>query len=253
MQTLLHNLMRHLACGTGQALPNDVVRAATLLCIVTFATGASAVCNITVGALAALLNRGVTPVVPRYGSVGASGDLMPSAYIARVLVGFGEAEVQGRRLPAEEALESVGLRPIHFAPKAELALINGTTVMTGAAALLSMGGRVPRSARASGRGGALHRSHAGAAHLLESSGQTTGKFNSANENPLIDPDSGVVGGAINFTTKARRTRRKHGGTHRGDAKARRKNVEKNFNFVLLIFSVLPPCSPWLRGREKLES
>ncbi|SPE40700.1 putative Histidine ammonia-lyase [Candidatus Sulfopaludibacter sp. SbA3] len=136
MDTLQHNLMRHMACGTGRPLPNDVVRAATLLRIVTFATGTSAVRNVVVDALAALLNRGVTPVVPRYGSVGASGDLMPSAYIARVLVGFGEAEVNGRRLPAEEALESVGLRPIHFAPKEGLALVNGTTVMTAAAALL---------------------------------------------------------------------------------------------------------------------
>jgi phenylalanine ammonia-lyase len=253
MDTLQHNLMRHLACGTGQALPNDVVRAATLLRIVTFATGASAVRNILVDSLAALLNRGVTPVVPRYGSVGASGDLMPSAYIARVLVGFGEAEVDGRRLPAEEALESVGLRPIHFAPKEGLALINGTTVMTGAAALLWVDAfHVLRSLLA---GVALsieamqapdlpfqpwvHESkgHPGqvavAAHLLEllrgsgytraSSGQTSyslrcvpqglgpawealqdsraviqREINSANDNPLIHPDTGVMYKAGNF-------------------------------------------------------
>jgi phenylalanine ammonia-lyase len=89
-----------------------------------------------VDALAALLNRGVTPVVPRYGSVGASGDLMPSAYIARVLVGAGEAEFQGRRLAAVEALEAAGLRPIRLAPKEGLALINGTTVMTAVASLV---------------------------------------------------------------------------------------------------------------------
>jgi len=82
------------------------------------------------------LNRDVTPVVPRYGSVGASGDLMPSAYIARVLVGEGEAEFQGRRLRAAEALEAAGLQPIRFAPKEALALTNGTTVMTAVAALL---------------------------------------------------------------------------------------------------------------------
>ena len=85
----------------GNYLPE--VRAATLLRIVTFATGASSVRNEVVDALAELLNRGVTPVVPRYGSVGASGDLMPSAYIARVLVGMGEAEFEGRRMPAAEA------------------------------------------------------------------------------------------------------------------------------------------------------
>ena len=136
MDLLQLNLLRHLCCATGQPLPGDVVRAATLLRAVTFATGASAVRPELVDALAALLNRGVTPVVPRYGSVGASGDLMPSAYIARVLVGMGEAEFQGRRLAAVEALEAAGLRPIRLAPKEGLALINGTTVMTAVASLL---------------------------------------------------------------------------------------------------------------------
>src|ERR1017187_9277412 len=136
MDLLQLNLLRHLGCATGQPLPGDVVRAATLLRAVTFVTGASAVRPELVDALAALLNRGVTPVVPRYGSVGASGDLMPSAYIARVLVGMGEAEFQGRRLAAVEALEAAGLRPIRLAPKEGLALINGTTVMTAVASLL---------------------------------------------------------------------------------------------------------------------
>jgi phenylalanine ammonia-lyase len=136
METLQHNLVRHLACGTGEPLPRDVVRAAALLRVATFLTGASAVRLETVEALAELLNRGVTPIVPRYGSVGASGDLMPSAYIARVLVGMGEAEFDGRRLPALEALAAAGLAPIRFAPKEALALINGTTVMTAVAALV---------------------------------------------------------------------------------------------------------------------
>ena len=129
METMQHNLVRHLACGTGAPLPSDVVRAATLLRVATFLTGASAVRVSTVEALAELLNRGITPVVPRYGSVGASGDLMPSAYIARVLVGMGEADFQGRRLPALEALEAAGLQPIRFAPKEALALINLETAV----------------------------------------------------------------------------------------------------------------------------
>jgi len=79
METLQHNIMRHLACATGEPLPRDVVRAATLLRVATFVTGTSAVRILIVEALAELLNRGLTPVVPRYGSVGASGDLMPSA------------------------------------------------------------------------------------------------------------------------------------------------------------------------------
>src|SRR5271157_3056780 len=111
MELLQHNLVRHLSCATGEPLPRDVVRAATLLRMATFVTGTSAVRNELVDALASLLNRGITPVVPRYGSVGASGDLMPSAYIARALVGMGEVEFEGKLLPAEEVL-----RPIRFAP-----------------------------------------------------------------------------------------------------------------------------------------
>jgi phenylalanine ammonia-lyase len=136
METLQLNLVTYLGCATGQPLPADIVRAAILLRIATFVTGASAVRNELVDALAALLNRGVTPVVPRYGSVGASGDLMPSAYIGRVLAGQGEVEFGGRRMPAMEALQAARIYPVQFAPKEALALINGTTVMTAVAALL---------------------------------------------------------------------------------------------------------------------
>src|SRR5438552_3808928 len=130
------NIMRHLSCATGQPLPTAMVRAAMVLRLATFATGCSAVRPELVTALADLLNRGVIPVVPRYGSVGASGDLMPSAYVARALLGMGEVEYQGSRMPAQEALSAAGLRPISFASKEGLALINGTTMMTAAAALL---------------------------------------------------------------------------------------------------------------------
>ena len=136
MELLQQNLVRHLSCATGQPLPNDVVRAAILLRLATFCTGASAVRPEMAGALAEMLNRRITPVVPRYGSVGASGDLMPSAYIARVLIGIGEAEFSGRRMPALEALEAAQWKPVPFAPKEALALINGTTMLTACAALL---------------------------------------------------------------------------------------------------------------------
>ena len=136
MERLQHNLMFELSCATGAPLPTDVVRAATLLRIATFLGGASAVRTELVDALAELLNYGVTPVVPRYGSVGASGDLMPSAYIARVLLGEGEAEFKGQRMSAADALKSAGVGAIRFAPKEGLALINGTTVMTAVASLV---------------------------------------------------------------------------------------------------------------------
>lgn len=138
MELLQHNLVTYLGCATGAPLPADVVRAAILLRMATFATGASAVRNALVDALGSLLNRGVTPMVPRYGSVGASGDLMPSAYIARVLVGQGEADYGGRRMPALDALREARIHPIGFAPKEALALINGTTVMTAFAALVQV-------------------------------------------------------------------------------------------------------------------
>ncbi len=253
MVTLQHNLMRHLACATGAALPRDAVRAAALLRLATFMTGASAVRNELVDALAAMLNRGVTPVVPRYGSVGASGDLMPSAYIARVLVGEGEAEYDGRRLPAAEALAAAGLRPIGFAPKEGLALINGTTVMTGVGTLVWVDAFRVLKALLGGLALAIEamqapdlpfepwvhekKGHPGqiavAAHLRALLGgsrytQASGgqscyslrcapqglgqvwegledarpvlerEINSANDNPLIDPDTGVMYKAGNF-------------------------------------------------------
>jgi len=145
-ELLQENIMRHLSCATGAPLPSETVRAAMLLRLATFATGFSGVRVELAEALAALLARGVTPIVPRYGSVGASGDLMPSAYIARVLIGMGEAEYEGTRMPALDALSRAGLAPIRFAPKEGLALINGTTMMTAIAALLWQdAGRVLRA------------------------------------------------------------------------------------------------------------
>jgi len=145
-ELLQTNLMLQLSCATGAPLPSDTVRAAMLLRLATFATGFSGIRVELTDALASLLTRRVTPVVPRYGSVGASGDLMPSAYIARVLIGMGEAEFEGVRMSAADALSKAGLSPIRFAPKEGLALINGTTMMTGIAALLWLdAGRILRA------------------------------------------------------------------------------------------------------------
>jgi phenylalanine ammonia-lyase len=252
-ERLQHNLMRQLSCGTGQPLPQDVVRAAMLLRLSTFSGGASAVRWELVEALTALLNRGVVPVVPRYGSVGASGDLMPSAYIARVLLGMGQADYRGQRMPAEEALRAAGLETIRFAPKEGLALINGTTSMTAFAALLWLDARHILRALLGAAALAIQaleapaepyepwvhesKGHPGqiavAAYvraLLDGSGFVTEsssqscyslrcvpqglgpawealddaravierEINSANDNPLIDPDSGALYRAGNF-------------------------------------------------------
>ena len=253
MERLQHNLMRHLSCGTGAPLPSDVVRSAMLLRIATFVTGASAVRPALVAALTAALNRGITPVVPRYGSLGASGDLIPSAYIARVLAGMGEAEFAGRRMPATEALQVAGLEAVRFAPKEGLALLNGTTVMTAMASLIwidaiqvlgALIGAVVLSVEAleapaqpfepwvhekKGHPGQIavaafiRKALAGSQNVKASSRQSgyslrcapqglgpawealedartviEREINSANDNPLIDPDTGVLYQAGNF-------------------------------------------------------
>jgi phenylalanine ammonia-lyase len=129
------NIFRFLICGSGAPLPQDVVRAAMLLRANALAKGYSAVRIVVIERLIELLNRDVTPIVPMYGSVGASGDLIPSAYIGRVLLGEGDVVFMGETIPAAEALALAGLQPLSLEPKEGLALINGTTVMTAAAAL----------------------------------------------------------------------------------------------------------------------
>jgi phenylalanine ammonia-lyase len=130
------NLFRALTCGVGRPLAVDAVRAAMLLRANALAKGLSGVRIEIIERMVDLLNHGITPVVPRYGSVGASGDLIPSAYIGRVLLGEGEALYLGKKVAAAEALQSAKLKPSKLLAKEGLALINGTTVMTGIAALV---------------------------------------------------------------------------------------------------------------------
>lgn len=129
------NIFRFLICGSGDPLPEDAVRAAMLLRANALAKGYSAVRIVVIERLVALLNHGITPIVPTYGSVGASGDLIPSAYIGRVLLGEGEVRFMGETIAADSALAFAGLQPLALEPKEGLALINGTTMMTGIAAL----------------------------------------------------------------------------------------------------------------------
>ena len=128
-------LLRSHACGVGEPYPADVVRGAMLLRANTLAKGFSGAHVTTVELLVECLNRGVLPVVPARGSVGASGDLAPLAHLALPLVGEGEALVEGRRMGGAEALEAVGLTPIRLASKEGLSLVNGTQFMASMAAL----------------------------------------------------------------------------------------------------------------------
>src|SRR5690242_20018123 len=129
-------LLRSHASGVGEPYPDEIVRAAMLLRANALAKGNSGARVETVELLLSCLERGVLPVVPSRGSVGASGDLVPLAHLALPLVGEGEAFVDGERLPGGEALARVGLEPLRLAAKEGLSLINGTQFM---ASYLSLG------------------------------------------------------------------------------------------------------------------
>ena len=129
------NLVRSHAAGTGAPLEERYVRAAGVLRVNSLAAGHSGIAPATLALLVETLNRGVTPVVPMQGSVGASGDLAPLAHMSLLLIGEGEALYRGERMPAARALAEAGLVPVVLGAKEGLALINGTQVMTGIAAL----------------------------------------------------------------------------------------------------------------------
>lgn len=129
------NTLAHLGAGQGPDLPADVVRAALLVRAWSLAQGVSGVSGHVVDGLAAMFGTTFVPAVPRYGSVGASGDLIPLAYATQALRGRGHAYVDGERLPADEALRRTGLSPLALDGRDALALVNGTSVTTAATAL----------------------------------------------------------------------------------------------------------------------
>ncbi|HET9728461.1 MAG TPA: histidine ammonia-lyase, partial [Acidimicrobiia bacterium] len=129
------NLVRSHAAGMGAPLQPRLVRAAGVLRANSLSAGHSGIRPATLELIVELLNRGVTPVVPCQGSVGASGDLAPLAHMTLTLIGEGEAYYRGERLPSAVALERAGLKPVVLGAKEGLALINGTQVMTGIAGL----------------------------------------------------------------------------------------------------------------------
>jgi len=135
LDTLQLNLLRSHAAGVGDPLPVRVVRAMAALRVNVLARGHSGIRSETLDALVAMLNARVHPIVPSRGSVGASGDLAPLAHLALVLVGEGDAEFGGRRLPGADALAAAGLRPVSLQAKEGLALINGTQPSTAVLAL----------------------------------------------------------------------------------------------------------------------
>lgn len=129
------NTLAHLGAGQGPDLPQEICRAALLLRTWSLAQGFSGVSAEVVDRLAAMFATTFAPAIPRYGSVGASGDLIPLAYATQALRGRGHAYVDGRRMPAAAALAAAGLRPLALDGRDALALVNGTSVTTAATAL----------------------------------------------------------------------------------------------------------------------
>jgi histidine ammonia-lyase len=130
LATLQRNIVLSHAAGVGEPSPVSVARLMLALKLASLAQGASGVAPATIALLEALLTKGLTPVIPCQGSVGASGDLAPLAHMAAVLIGVGEVFVGDERKPATEALADAGLAILELGPKEGLALLNGTQFST---------------------------------------------------------------------------------------------------------------------------
>jgi histidine ammonia-lyase len=133
LATLQRNIVLSHAAGVGAPIPTAIARLMVAMKLASLAQGASGVRPETTDLLAAMLDKGLTPVIPGQGSVGASGDLAPLAHMAAALIGVGEIDVAGVRKPAAEALAEAGLAPLSLGPKEGLALLNGTQFSTACA------------------------------------------------------------------------------------------------------------------------
>lgn len=130
LAALQRNLVLSHAAGVGEPVPVPVARLMMALKLAGLGQGASGVRPETLDRLGALLARGLTPVIPSQGSCGASGDLAPLAHLTAAMLGVGHFLVDGRTVPAAEALASAGLSPLALGPKEGLALVNGTQFST---------------------------------------------------------------------------------------------------------------------------
>ena len=133
LATLQRNIVLSHAAGVGEPIAVPTARLMMALKLASLAQGASGIRPETIELLNAMLDRGLTPVIPGQGSVGASGDLAPLAHMAATLIGVGEIVVDGIRKPAWEALAHAGLTSLSLGPKEGLALLNGTQFSTACA------------------------------------------------------------------------------------------------------------------------
>ncbi|MCV3767940.1 histidine ammonia-lyase [Rhizobium sp. TRM95796] len=151
LATLQRNLILSHCCGVGAPLADNIVRLIMALKLISLGRGASGVRLELVRLIEGMLEKGVTPVIPEKGSVGASGDLAPLAHMAAAMIGEGEAFFEGERMPAADALANAGLQPVVLSAKEGLALINGTQTSTALAlAGLFRAHRAARSALITG-------------------------------------------------------------------------------------------------------
>ena len=135
LKKLQINLVRSHSAGVGAYLPEEVVRGAMLIRANSLLKGHSGVRPEVIELLINMLNKGIVPAVPMYGSVGASGDLAPMAHIALAMMGEGNVFYRGEIMSAEEAMEREGLTPLELKEKEGLAILNGTSVMASYASL----------------------------------------------------------------------------------------------------------------------
>lgn len=131
-------LIRHLNAGFEDPLREDAARGAMLIRANSTSKGASGLRWDIIERVVLLLNKGITPLMPKRGSVTASGDLMPLSFLAALLMGkdAAKAHYKGQVISAKEALEIAGLEPVSFGPKEALALVNGTSVANALAAIV---------------------------------------------------------------------------------------------------------------------
>jgi histidine ammonia-lyase len=130
LATLQRNIVLSHAAGVGEPMPVPIARLMMALKLASLARGASGVAPATVELLEAMLDKGLVPVVPAQGSVGASGDLAPLAHMTATMIGVGEIFVGDQRMAAADALAQAGLAPLVLGPKEGLALLNGTQFST---------------------------------------------------------------------------------------------------------------------------
>ncbi len=130
IEQLQYNLLVSHACGLGEEVPHDIVKLMLMLKIKSLSYGNSGVQIDTVIRLMNMYNHEVLPVIYTQGSLGASGDLAPLSHLSLPLIGLGEVDFKGKRMPAAEAMQQLGWDPIHLQSKEGLALINGTQFMS---------------------------------------------------------------------------------------------------------------------------